>query len=263
MSKQPSRSADTAVKEREQRPSRPVDQVVVDRERGAVCEVKQRIPQQRKAGPTAKPRGPPDSEAEEELSAAEIAAKALTEAITFEADAFSLERFCRRHGISLQMYYKLATQGLAPQTFNVGTRVLVSKGERRPLARRERSRRPGRAPSRHRRTSRSRSCCLESNPGRAATAHPGRGKKKFAERRLYGPRPSPPQAAPQLEGRANARHAMSLVKFPHKEPVWVNDCILGKGNKPLSISRTPAWRSQVIRASETPTPMTKCCARRS
>ena len=60
MSKQPSRSADTAVKEREQRPSRPVDQVVVDRERGAVCEVKQRIPQQRKAGPTAKPRGPPE-----------------------------------------------------------------------------------------------------------------------------------------------------------------------------------------------------------
>ena len=54
-------------------------------------------------------------------------APALADAITDEADAFSLARFCRRHGISVQMYYKLANQGLAPTTFNVGTRVLVSK----------------------------------------------------------------------------------------------------------------------------------------
>jgi hypothetical protein len=54
-------------------------------------------------------------------------AAALTEAITDEADAFSLAKFCRRHGISLQMFYKIANQGLAPQTLNVGTRVLVSK----------------------------------------------------------------------------------------------------------------------------------------
>ena len=54
-------------------------------------------------------------------------AAALAKAITEEADAFSLATFCRRHGISLQMYYKLAQQRLAPQTFNIGTRVLVSK----------------------------------------------------------------------------------------------------------------------------------------
>lgn len=44
-----------------------------------------------------------------------------------DADAYSLAEFCRRHGISLQLYYKLVTQGLAPVTFRVGTRVLVSK----------------------------------------------------------------------------------------------------------------------------------------
>lgn len=54
-------------------------------------------------------------------------AAALAEAFTDEADAFSLAKFCRRHGISLQMYYKIAQQGLAPETFSIGTRVLVSK----------------------------------------------------------------------------------------------------------------------------------------
>jgi hypothetical protein len=46
---------------------------------------------------------------------------------TGEADAYSLQEFCDRHRISLQLFYKLVTQGLAPQTFRVGTRVLVSK----------------------------------------------------------------------------------------------------------------------------------------
>lgn len=54
-------------------------------------------------------------------------AEALAEAFNTEADAFSLAKFCRRHGISLQMYYKLAQQDLAPATFNIGTRVLVSR----------------------------------------------------------------------------------------------------------------------------------------
>jgi hypothetical protein len=44
-----------------------------------------------------------------------------------DLDAYSLAEFCRRHGISLQLYYKLAQQGLAPVTFSVGSRVLVSK----------------------------------------------------------------------------------------------------------------------------------------
>ena len=33
-----------------------------------------------------------------------------------DLDAYSLAEFCRRHGISLQLYYKLAQQGLAPVT---------------------------------------------------------------------------------------------------------------------------------------------------
>jgi hypothetical protein len=54
-------------------------------------------------------------------------ANALANAIAHEADACSLGRFCHRHGITLQNYYKLAAQGLAPRTFHVGTRVLVSR----------------------------------------------------------------------------------------------------------------------------------------
>lgn len=107
----------------------PADPAVRDRERGAVVrEGAQRTPRQRMMGSAASPRGPPDPDEEAAFEATcAVVAAALAQAITVEADAFSLERFCRRHGISLQMYYKLATQGLAPQTFNVGTRVLVSK----------------------------------------------------------------------------------------------------------------------------------------
>ena len=46
---------------------------------------------------------------------------------TGEADAYSLSEFCQRHRISLQLFYKLVTQGQAPATFRVGTRVLVSR----------------------------------------------------------------------------------------------------------------------------------------
>jgi hypothetical protein len=44
-----------------------------------------------------------------------------------DADAYSLAEFCERHRISLQMFYKLKSQRLAPRTFQVGTRVLISK----------------------------------------------------------------------------------------------------------------------------------------
>jgi predicted DNA-binding transcriptional regulator AlpA len=44
-----------------------------------------------------------------------------------EADAYSLGDFCKRHSISLQTFYRLVQQGDAPDTFNVGSRVLVSK----------------------------------------------------------------------------------------------------------------------------------------
>jgi len=83
-----------------------VDEAVIDRERGAVArEVAQRTPRQRTIGTATQPRGPPAG----------------------EADAYSLAEFCKRHRISVQLYYKLAQQGLAPVTFRVGTRVLVSK----------------------------------------------------------------------------------------------------------------------------------------
>lgn len=43
------------------------------------------------------------------------------------ADAYSIEEFCARHRISTQLFYKLRRQGLMPLTFNVGTRVLISR----------------------------------------------------------------------------------------------------------------------------------------
>jgi hypothetical protein len=42
-----------------------------------------------------------------------------------DRDAFSVEEFCRRHGISVQVFYKRKTE--MPATFRVGTRVLISK----------------------------------------------------------------------------------------------------------------------------------------
>jgi hypothetical protein len=42
-----------------------------------------------------------------------------------EIDAFSVEEFCRRHRISVQAFYK--HRALMPATFNVGTRVLISR----------------------------------------------------------------------------------------------------------------------------------------
>jgi hypothetical protein len=42
-----------------------------------------------------------------------------------DADAFSITEFCRRHGISPQLFYKFRKE--MPATFNVGTRVLISK----------------------------------------------------------------------------------------------------------------------------------------
>jgi hypothetical protein len=43
------------------------------------------------------------------------------------ADAYSIGEFCARHRISPQLFYKLKPQGLMPVTFNVGTRVLISR----------------------------------------------------------------------------------------------------------------------------------------
>ena len=42
-----------------------------------------------------------------------------------DADAYSVDEFCARHRISVQLFYKNRKQ--MPRTFNVGTRVLISK----------------------------------------------------------------------------------------------------------------------------------------
>jgi len=54
-----------------------------------------------------------------------------------DADAYSVDEFCARHRISSQLFYKLKPQGLMPVTFNVGTRVLISR-EAAAVWRRER-----------------------------------------------------------------------------------------------------------------------------
>ena len=42
-----------------------------------------------------------------------------------DADAFTVNEFCARHRISVQLFYKNRKQ--MPRTFNVGARVLISK----------------------------------------------------------------------------------------------------------------------------------------
>ena len=42
-----------------------------------------------------------------------------------EADAYSVEAFCRRHGFSVQLFYKNRSE--MPATFRIGTRVLISR----------------------------------------------------------------------------------------------------------------------------------------
>jgi ABC-type transporter Mla subunit MlaD len=42
-------------------------------------------------------------------------------------DAYSIAEFCRRHSISVPLFYKLKQQGKAPATFYAGVRQLVSR----------------------------------------------------------------------------------------------------------------------------------------
>jgi hypothetical protein len=56
-----------------------------------------------------------------------IGGKPLNSKTTIDADAYSVDEFCARHRISPQLFYKLKPQGLMPVTFNVGTRVLISR----------------------------------------------------------------------------------------------------------------------------------------
>jgi hypothetical protein len=42
-----------------------------------------------------------------------------------DADAYSIEEFCRRHRLSVQLFYKLKDE--MPPTFSVGKRRLISR----------------------------------------------------------------------------------------------------------------------------------------
>jgi hypothetical protein len=42
-------------------------------------------------------------------------------------DAYSVAEFCRRHSISIPLFYKLKAQGKAPVTFYAGVRQLISR----------------------------------------------------------------------------------------------------------------------------------------
>jgi hypothetical protein len=44
-----------------------------------------------------------------------------------DLDAFGIPEFCRRHDISPQTFYKLKARGLAPATFKLGARVLITR----------------------------------------------------------------------------------------------------------------------------------------
>jgi hypothetical protein len=55
----------------------------------------------------------------------EVTGKKVATDYDGDADAYSIEEFCRRHRISVQVFYKY--RAMMPGTFNVGTRVLISR----------------------------------------------------------------------------------------------------------------------------------------
>jgi predicted DNA-binding transcriptional regulator AlpA len=44
-----------------------------------------------------------------------------------DLDGYSVSEFCRRWGFSPQTYYKLKKDGLMPESFSLGARVIISK----------------------------------------------------------------------------------------------------------------------------------------
>ena len=64
--------------------------------------------------------------ARREVTGRKMAATANSKnAVLDEADAYSIEEFCRRHRISVQAFYKHAD--LMPDTFYVASRRLISR----------------------------------------------------------------------------------------------------------------------------------------
>lgn len=57
----------------------------------------------------------------------EITGRKSSQRTADNPDAYSIDEFCSRHRISTQLFYKLKPLGLMPVTFNVGSRVLISR----------------------------------------------------------------------------------------------------------------------------------------
>ncbi|MGY8682658.1 hypothetical protein Q2941_33495 [Bradyrhizobium sp. UFLA05-153] len=47
--------------------------------------------------------------------------------VASDVDAYSIAEFCRRHSISIPLFYKLKQQGKGPATFYAGVRQLISR----------------------------------------------------------------------------------------------------------------------------------------
>ena len=45
----------------------------------------------------------------------------------YEHDALSIPEFCRRHQISMAMYFKIAREGIGPRVMRVGRRTIISR----------------------------------------------------------------------------------------------------------------------------------------
>jgi hypothetical protein len=59
------------------------------------------------------------------MARGEVTGRRMIAGVAGEPDAFSISEFCKRHGISPQLFYKFKNQ--MPVTFRVGTRVLISR----------------------------------------------------------------------------------------------------------------------------------------
>jgi hypothetical protein len=61
------------------------------------------------------------------MARAQFTNRKTTSDVVDDLDAYSVDEFCRRHGISPQLFYKLKPFGLMPRTFRLGARVLISR----------------------------------------------------------------------------------------------------------------------------------------
>lgn len=50
----------------------------------------------------------------------------MTQSQNSDADAYSIDEFCKRHGISRAKYYLLRGENRTPREMKIGSRVLIS-----------------------------------------------------------------------------------------------------------------------------------------